>query len=681
MTATVGTQAESLAAAPIAHPHISYRPDIDGLRAVAVLAVLAFHAFPSVLRGGFIGVDIFFVISGYLISKVILATLERDAFSIADFYSRRIRRIFPALVLVLACCMVFAWRTMLADDLAALAKHTVGGAGFVSNLVLWSEAGYFDKASETKPLLHLWSLGIEEQFYLFWPILLWGAWRLRLSLIAVIAATGLASFILNLAGIHEHATATFYSPLSRAWELMIGGGVAYWTSEQGSGDSARAAAFLQRMRIGAGAFRGPWIRAVASSLGMIILAYALVRIDSRRPFPGTWALLPTVGSALLIAAGPMTWINRHVLGSRPMVAIGLISYPLYLWHWPLLVAARTLRPEGLSISLKLIMLCVAFVLAWATYRFVERPLRLNSRKSLKVATLATAMTATGVFAVVTWAQGGFPSRYPEIVRRATEYDLDAYRSSLRNKRCFMELGQDATQYAPECIDQGTKPLWVLWGDSAAAAMYTGFRSLASESGTIRLAQFSSSACPPMMGSRGVGNAACLSNNEWTLAQIKKLRPSVVVMAAMWNEYDKGPLTATIDKLKAVGVGRIILLGQPPAWVDTPSRITFGLWSQDPLHRTPPAHLDYRKYGMGQADYRPGGPDRRTQSADEFLAKIAKAEGVEFVSINQRMCDASGCLMRESESSGTPFYLDVVHLTPAGSVFAAHAIRSDLGIPK
>lgn len=168
--------------------HIGYRPDIDGLRAIAVLAVLIFHAFPTLLRGGFVGVDVFFVISGFLISKVILTTLDHGTFSIGDFYARRIRRIFPSLILVLASCLAFGWYTQLADDFALLAKHVLGGATFVSNFILWNEAGYFDKASVLKPLLHLWSLGIEEQFYVVWPLLLWVGWRLRIPrvLIAVV---------------------------------------------------------------------------------------------------------------------------------------------------------------------------------------------------------------------------------------------------------------------------------------------------------------------------------------------------------------------------------------------------------------------------------------------------------------------------------------------------------------
>jgi peptidoglycan/LPS O-acetylase OafA/YrhL len=202
--------------------HPKYRPDIDGLRAVAVLAVVAFHAFPSWAKGGFIGVDVFFVISGYLISIIIFENLERGTFSFTEFYARRIRRIFPALLLVLIVCLTIGWFTLLADEYKQLGKHTVAGAGFISNFILWNEAGYFDNSAETKPLLHLWSLGVEEQFYIFWPLLLWFAWKHKFSLLTLTILVALASFVLNIKGIKHDMVATFYSPQTRFWELLCG---------------------------------------------------------------------------------------------------------------------------------------------------------------------------------------------------------------------------------------------------------------------------------------------------------------------------------------------------------------------------------------------------------------------------------------------------------------------------
>jgi len=214
---------------PSSLPHPTYRPDIDGLRAIAVLAVVLYHAFPSALPGGFVGVDIFFVISGYLISTIIAGGLQTGQFSFATFYARRVKRIFPALLLVLGATIAAGWYVLMSDEYTELGKQVTGGAGFVSNFLLWSGSGYFDSTAETKPLLHLWSLGIEEQFYIFWPLLLWAAYRCRFNVYAVAGLLALLSMGLNLALVKTHPVATFYSPLSRCWELFAGAMLAFAT--------------------------------------------------------------------------------------------------------------------------------------------------------------------------------------------------------------------------------------------------------------------------------------------------------------------------------------------------------------------------------------------------------------------------------------------------------------------
>jgi peptidoglycan/LPS O-acetylase OafA/YrhL len=206
----------------------SYRPDIDGLRAFAVLSVIVFHGFPTWLPGGFVGVDVFFVISGYLISGHIFDSLEQGRFSLLGFYNKRIRRIFPALVTVLAACLVFGWFALLVDEYMMLGLHAASGAGFVSNLVLWTESGYFDTLAITKPLLHLWSLGIEEQFYIVWPLMAWALWALRVNLGVAVMLLAAASFALNTTYFQLDQAAAFYSPLTRFWELLAGTGLAIY---------------------------------------------------------------------------------------------------------------------------------------------------------------------------------------------------------------------------------------------------------------------------------------------------------------------------------------------------------------------------------------------------------------------------------------------------------------------
>ncbi len=370
--------------APLSHP--KYRPDIDGLRAVAVLSVVAFHAFPEVLRGGFIGVDVFFVISGFLISTILYENLERGSFSFAGFYARRARRIFPALAIVLLASLGFGWLVLLPDELNQLGKHLLAGAGFVSNLVLWGEAGYFDAAADTKPLLHLWSLGIEEQFYIVWPVLLWAAWRLKWSLPVLGLLAAAASFALNVASVRADPVATFYSPLTRFWELLCGALLAWHV--------------LRRDRVPAAGGDMAGLRTLGAWAGLLLLAAGFGALHKGVRFPGWWALVPVLGTVLVIWAGPDAWPNRRLLSLRPVVWFGLVSFPLYLWHWPILSYARIIQFDVPSVRTRIVAVLVAILLAWLTVRFVERPVRFGSRQALaKVAVPSLAMLA---IAAVGW---------------------------------------------------------------------------------------------------------------------------------------------------------------------------------------------------------------------------------------------------------------------------------------
>jgi peptidoglycan/LPS O-acetylase OafA/YrhL len=377
--------------------HPAYRPDIDGLRAVAVLSVLVFHAFPSALPGGFIGVDVFFVISGYLITSIIGADLSEGRFSLADFYSRRVRRIFPALLLVLIACYAFGWFTLFTDEFEQVGKHIAGGAGFVSNILFWNESGYFDSSAETKPLLHLWSLGIEEQFYIVWPIVLWAAWKCRLNIARVAGLLVCASFAWSIHVTSTDAVSAFYLPFARAWELLIGGLLAYL---QGSRTESKTPDP-----------RWNWLAHAASTAGAALLAFGLYKTRSSRAFPGWWALPPTLGTALCIAAGARAWLNRFLLASRPLVWIGLVSFPLYLWHWPLLAVSRLIAGEELPARVRGAALVAALLLAIATYRLVERPLRKSqSTRKWRVPVLVSGMAALGIGGLLTFKAHGLPKR-------------------------------------------------------------------------------------------------------------------------------------------------------------------------------------------------------------------------------------------------------------------------------
>lgn len=342
--------------------NFKYRSDIDGLRAIAVMSVVAFHAFPSRVPGGFVGVDIFFIISGFLISITILQGLESNNFSFRDFYSRRIKRIFPALIIILASCIILGWYVLLSDEFESLGKYIAAGATFVSNFILWKETNYFDAATQLNPLLHLWSLGIEEQFYIFWPLFLFLAYKLKLNLLLLLCLITMTSFVFNLTQLHVDPAATYYLPVARFWELSAGSILAYLTINKNHhlNNTSRLVAGI-------------------SLIGLSLIIFAMFSFNKTEPFGGYRALLPTVGTLLLISAGPTAWLNRNVLSHPLLISVGLISYPLYLWHWPLLSFARIIESGTPTRAVRLVILILSIILAWLTYQWIEKPVRRSGK--------------------------------------------------------------------------------------------------------------------------------------------------------------------------------------------------------------------------------------------------------------------------------------------------------------
>jgi peptidoglycan/LPS O-acetylase OafA/YrhL len=446
--------AEKPSPIPAVFPHRKndYRPDIDGLRAIAVLSVVIFHAFPSLAHGGFIGVDIFFVISGFLISKHIWEELGAGTFSIKTFYARRVRRIFPALSVVLLACLVMGWVILTPGEYEQLGKHIVAGAVFVSNIVLWKESGYFDNAADTKPLLHLWSLGIEEQFYIVWPLFLAFFWRYTRhfgwALLVILGVSLAYSMIV----VRHDVVADFYSPLTRFWELALGAGLAYWVAHKPA---------ISAMN-----------RSLVSLLGLCLILGAIFIIEKDYPFPGAWALLPTVGAACLIYAGEGAWLNRHVLSLRLLVWIGLISYPLYLWHWPLLSFARIMESGTPSIEVRSWLVAASFVLAWLTYKFLERPVRSRPRSRNIVLLLCLAMFLLGAAGLAVKKLDGFKSRQFSMLNGDSgTLVLGADRGKLQHECGISGEQKPMFQY---CLRSGPQePRYALLGDSKGEALFYG----------------------------------------------------------------------------------------------------------------------------------------------------------------------------------------------------------------
>lgn len=645
--------------------HPKYRPDIDGLRAVAVISVVAFHAFPHWIQGGFIGVDIFFVISGFLISTIIFQNLDNGTFSFFDFYARRVKRIFPALLIVLASCYTFGWFVLLSEEFKALGKHIAAGAGFVSNLFLWSESGYFDKSAETKPLLHLWSLGIEEQFYIVWPVLLWVAWKRKFNLATIATVIASASLYLNLKGIKHDATATFYSPQTRFWELLCGSLLAWFVlykhhdlrqyGRRVDQLMARVIYSVDRENDGA------TLSNALSVAGILLLCFGFWHINDEFSFPGKWAIVPVLGAVFIIAAGPKGWVNRTFLTHPIAVSIGALSFPLYLWHWPLLVFARIVEAGVPSRNIRIGVVIAAVVFAWLTVQLVERHIRGGGFTKVKVLILALLMAVIGYIGYDAFEQKGYKDRFINVMNAGVNDSLSYnWFIGFRYGECFLDPQNDPVHdFAEHCgsTRANNRSLLMIWGDSHAASLYRGFADNAA-SHNYNVGQYTVSACPPIMNFDGGQKRDCARLNQFTMQRIQQLKPDTLVMAGYWAQYngtkgweklDTDKLSATIDMVKKAGVRNIVLVGSLPVFsVSQPEMLKRAyVWSK-----------------IETRTYRNFLPAART--TNDQIRAVAEKSAVSFISPMDYMCDEHGCLLSLTTEKVVPLAYDYGHLTTQGS---------------
>jgi peptidoglycan/LPS O-acetylase OafA/YrhL len=606
-------------------PSDRYRPDIDGLRAIAVLLVVYFHGFPNVVRGGFIGVDIFFVISGFLITGIIARELSENRFSLVGFYNRRIRRIFPALIAVLCVVLLMGWLWLLPHPYAQLASDVFASAAFAANIALMLQSGYFDIESAKKPLLHLWSLGIEEQFYLAWPLILMIAARLRVGLLGVAVAIVLASFILNVAMIGHDPVATFYLPFTRAWELLVGAALPLsWSKVDQSGTASNWRA--------------------AAGLALIVIAVAVLNVH--RAFPGWWALLPVAGSALLLSA-PASLINRHFLSWRPAVWIGLISYPLYLWHWPLLVMSAIIKFRPLTPLEVLLIITVSTLLSWVTYRFIEKPLRFGGARRIKVLSLGAAMAAVAFAGLVVYSGRGFDSRLPPEIRAMA--DVPEQTALWRVNKCLIDTSH-LSDFADECVEQNRRPLLLLWGDSTAGALMPGLLK-AQETHAFGLAQLTASSCVPILNVDIAVTPNCRANNDRVLAMAIKLKPDVILLHGTWGLRTGVDVEKTVATLRQQTGARVVVLGPVVVWYR-------GLPNEVMRHYLLRHELIPERSQLGGW----------FKNLDAELRQAAVAGGGEFMSAGEVLCNEQGCLTRLGDAASDITASDGIHLTEKASVF-------------
>lgn len=626
---------------------LEYRPDIDGLRAIAILSVIIFHAFPEYLPGGFVGVDIFFTISGFLISSIISKAIEQNRFSLREFYAHRAKRILPALIAVLLICYVWGWLALTPPEFSQLAKHIAGGAGFVQNAILWNESGYFDTASELKPLMHLWSLAIEEQFYLLFPIVIWLNWKTKLKSSISIAALLLISLSLNLQLINTDPVQTFFSPATRAWELLAGALLAQLIRNP--------APNLQHHLVS-----NQRIQNLFSTVGLLLITVSILLIKDGEKFPGWRAIFPVLGTCLLIVAGTRAWANRTLLSSSPMIAIGLISYPLYLWHWPLLSFSRIAEGASLSSATRMSIVLASFCLAGLTYKLIEKPIRFGEKKAWKTISLAAVLAATTALGYGTYHQKGLPERFPKIYRELATFKYE-YKAGYREGSCFLTPTQNSStlEKCETTNENGNKkPILFLWGDSHAAHLYPGYKANYSDDYEIR--QRTASGCPPIVGMEIASRPFCRSINDHILNEIQKNKPERVVLAGIWNNYEWRKLQTTIIQLHSIGIAQVDLIGPVPQWKDgLPKQLLLSV-----EHSTIISVPTRLRQGLVQAAFK----------TDKEMSDYFKKAKVNYISPIDIFCNANGCMTRTGETANTLTAWDYGHLTTQGSKYLVSHIQ-------
>lgn len=661
------------------HSSVPYRAEVDGLRAIAVLPVILYHAGISLFGGGFVGVDVFFVISGYLITSILLSEHERGSFSVLRFYERRARRILPPLFVMMAVCLPLAWLWLDPIALRSFAKSLVTVPLFSSNALFWMETGYFGGDVELKPLIHTWTLAVEEQYYLIFPLLLWLGWRMpRRLLVAGLALLGLASLTWAEYGAQQASTAAFYLLPARGWELLLG--------------SLLALALQRRPQPAHGA-----MAEVGGLLGLGLIGYAVFAFGVGTPFPGLHALFPTLGAALVIAScSPRTFAGR-LLASRPLVDIGLISYSAYLWHQPLFAFARNADLMPPSTAALLGLAALSLVLAWLSWRFIEGPFRDKQRISRRQIFSASALASVAFMAIglLGYQQQGFPGRYnldPALV--------NAFVDPTIRHACDQGYNGDGKSISLcyfGAASQANGASLAVFGDSHSEALLPAFAQLA-EGLPHGIAHLGVGGCPPLLGvDVAAGNyapTACEALAQRQLAFVREHKVRHVVLIARWSLYTDGGyqgarkvryfltdaqhshqdqatsrqvfeagLARTVAQYRALGA-QVDVVAQAPQQLASPRNLYYRLAHQQQdsqaskLAAVQALSVPYQEHKALQA-YTRG-----------YLQQLADAGQIRLFSLDAAFCDAQRCLIGDLR----PWYKDSDHLNEQGAQRSLSVVR-------
>jgi peptidoglycan/LPS O-acetylase OafA/YrhL len=638
----------------------NYRPDIDGLRAIAVLAVVFYHANIWPFSGGFVGVDVFFVISGYLITSLIQDDCRTGQFSIVEFYERRVRRIFPALFVIVAICFVVGGLLMMPLDYKQFGYSAVANALFASNVLFWLRTGYFDADAEVKPLLHTWSLAVEEQFYIFFPFLLfllYRYWRNRVASAVLLLLIG--SLLLSVWQVYHSPDAAFYLPLGRAWELMAG---------------ALLALSVSRLPHRAN------LDALVGVLGITLILGSIFLLTAETPFPGLAALPACLGAAAVIYSGSQSKrIVTRLLSMRVAVFVGLVSYSLYLWHWPLIVFAKYFAARPLTSMETVLVLALSLAAATASYRYVERPFRqrriAGTRPKLALFAVSGPCVAIA-FGLVLYQSNGLPQRLPA---DAATLAMGAMNTSLGRSDCHSRSSAEILSNKV-CVegDTGSKiPTAAVLGDSFAIAVMPGIEASAKRNGE-KVAILTRGGCYPLLGIVHK-NDPCPGFMESSLAYIKS-HPSIkrVILVGRWTSAvegtrfgtkmvanwfitdDESPekgylenarvfaraLRRTIKAIEPVEI--FVVEGLPEQRFDIPRVAALNAY----LGRK-------RDVNLSREDF-----DDRQMETRKILSTLADEVRFSLIDVSPYLCDASQCA---ATKDGQSLYSDDNHLNNDGAL--------------
>jgi peptidoglycan/LPS O-acetylase OafA/YrhL len=617
---------------------VKHRTDIDGLRALAVVPVVLFHANFSAFSGGYVGVDVFFVISGFLITSILYGELVDGRMSIVRFYERRVRRIFPALFAMLTAMLPVAAFVLMPDDLRALGKYLAATALFSANILFWLETNYFAAAAELNPLLHTWSLAVEEQFYILFPLLLAATYRFARSWLATILILGAAgSLTLSAWGVSHYPTAAFYLLPPRAWELLLGSLLAIGVVPTIPSRAVNEAV--------------AW-----AGLGSVVAAIFLY--TDQTAFPGFAALLPCLGAAALIHTGHARTIPARLLSTKPAVAIGLVSYSLYLWHWPLIVLTQYQLMRQVEHWERAVMVAISLLLAYLSWRFIERPFRSvgfwSSTRRLFPAAFAAILVGLGIGGGL-FVLDGVPQRMPELASIETAQAAEV--AAPPKGGCFLETEQTFRDWDREkCLlvaNPGDRVLF--WGDSEARQLEEGLRAAAAQL-PMSILLYSSAGCAPVFDGDFPGRPNCNDINRHVEEVIKAEGITAVVLASLWDvglargRFGIEELDRTIDSLHRL-VPTVIVIGQVPSHTyDNPLQLALR-----------------RKLAGDHAPEFYAAPINNGRFDQQFSAERA---GAELIDPARFLCRNDQCLYMLGEQL---LYRDNYHLNGFGSRYVVERL--------